>query len=118
MLVAHVGVSGKTVYLQLLKFVVDNTVTLWGQALSPTNYMDSVHMDFVAAITMSAYCHECVLNPAEPFFGLCCHRSFDRYGFSRAHSDTLHRDDDSLRIRLRRNELIANRMVDVSYIRT
>ena len=41
-------------------------------------------------------------------------RSFDMYGFSNTHQDTLQGDEDPLRIRVRKNELQAHRVLDVS----
>jgi hypothetical protein len=41
--------------------------------------------------------------------------SFDTYGFSHSHHDTLHGDDDPLRIKVRKNELQAHRVLDVSH---
>lgn len=36
------------------------------------------------------------------------------YGFSHSHHDTLQGDEDLLRVRVRKNELQANRVLDVS----
>ena len=46
---------------------------------------------------------------------LSCSRSFDMYGFSHSHHDTLQGDEDLLRIKVRKNELQAHRVLDVSH---
>ena len=43
------------------------------------------------------------------------YRAYDKYGFCHSQHDSLEGDDDLLRVKVRRNELQAARVQDVSY---